>query len=180
MPIKWREPSKHFFACTDSRIDFAQVCCMRLRPLSLQPVGNNTNMFCLLVSGQVILFWNVCACCYQPARPFACSLVVQLGAFGGDVGEFALALAVLEHYRLSEAHSVSARTRYLSKDDVLYLLQSYLEASFDTHDQRLFTHCMDHEALMYLSQRSDVREPLHPKSQQEVHPSFRAATETLT
>eukprot|EP00750_Incisomonas_marina_P033742 INCI9944.1.p1 GENE.INCI9944.1~~INCI9944.1.p1 ORF type:complete len:1064 (-),score=136.31 INCI9944.1:251-3442(-) len=115
LPIKWREPSKHFFACTDSRIDFA-----------------------------------------------------QLGAFGGDVGEFALALAVLEHYRLSEVHSVSARTRYLSKDDVLYLLQSYLEASFDTHDQRLFTHCMDNEALAYLSQRSEVKDPLHPKSQQEV------------
>ena len=49
-----------------------------------------------------------------------------------------------------------------------YLLQSYLESTFNTHDQRLFSHCMDREALEHLARRSDVPDPLYPKSQQEV------------
>ena len=54
----------------------------------------------------------------------------------------------------------------------MYLLQSYLEDTFDTHDQRLFSYCMDRAGLEYLGLRARVAEPLHPKSHEEVLPCF--------
>lgn len=112
--IKWRMPRHHFFACTDGRVDFA-----------------------------------------------------QLGTFGGDLGEFAMALAVLEHVRMNGSPSQQLHA-YLTKEDVIFLLQSYLEETSQTHDQRLFTNCMDAEALQYLAHRANVKDPFHPQSRTEV------------